>query len=96
LIGSDLVVGDSDWLVVDGLPVTRPARTAADLLTDREDPTAVAQIVVDALRTNRENAAMVARTIASRAATFGYAKGDGRALLEWLLDLSGPVPPTMT
>jgi hypothetical protein len=33
-----------------GLLVTRPQRTAADLLRSREDPEAVAQVIADALR----------------------------------------------
>src|SRR6266536_3085881 len=34
---------DGQWTSLGGLLVTRPARTAADLLADREDPEAVAQ-----------------------------------------------------
>lgn len=78
--------GTPESMVFDGLPVTRPARTAADLLADREDPTAVAHIVVDAFRKFYENPAMVARTIAPHAGKFGKCENK---LLEWLLDLSG-------
>src|SRR5215218_3416569 len=38
-------MADGEWISHRGLPVTRPARIAADLLADREDPEAVAQIV---------------------------------------------------
>src|SRR5439155_8825868 len=41
-------LGD-DVVTVHGLPVTRPARIAADLLREREDPEAVAQVVIDGL-----------------------------------------------
>jgi predicted transcriptional regulator of viral defense system len=39
-----------EWVPLSGLPVTRPARIAADLLDDHEDPEGVAQIVADAIR----------------------------------------------
>lgn len=39
----------SAWRVVDGLPVTTAARTVADLLAEREDESAVARVVQDAL-----------------------------------------------
>jgi predicted transcriptional regulator of viral defense system len=41
---------DDEVVVVGGLPVTRPARIVGDLIRQREDPEAVAQIVIDALR----------------------------------------------
>ena len=42
---------DEDQVVVaHGLPVTRPSRIAADLIHEREDPEAIAQIVVDAIQ----------------------------------------------
>src|SRR6266498_2739600 len=43
-------VKDGEWISLRGLPVTRPARIAADLLADRDDSEAVAQIVADAIR----------------------------------------------
>lgn len=39
-----------DWRVVGGLPVTTAARVVTDLLADREDESAVARVVQDALR----------------------------------------------
>jgi hypothetical protein len=71
-----------------GLPVTRPARIAADLLADLEDPAAVAQVVIDALRAAADDPASVARAIAPRAAGFGLRPDDGPGLLAWLLDLA--------
>src|SRR6266540_1511323 len=38
-------VADGEWGSLRGLPVTRPARLAADLLADREDPEAVSHVV---------------------------------------------------
>jgi len=76
-----------EWTVVHGLPVTRPSRIADDLLRDNESPDAVAQIVVDAIRAGFGSPATFAETLGRHAARFGLARGDGLALLEWLLDL---------
>jgi hypothetical protein len=78
---------DNEWIIMRGLPVTRPSRIAADLLADREDPEAVGQIVADALRAVFDYAGTFARTLAPHAAHFGLRRGDGVALLRWLLDL---------
>ena len=72
-----------------GLPVTRPARVAADLLAAREDPGAVGQLVADALRGVYDYPATVADAIGPHAGVLGFPDGDGLALLGWLLDLSG-------
>lgn len=82
-------LGAGDTTILDGLPVTSPARTASDLLADREDPEAVARVVTDALRTKKEWAGHLPAALAPRAAQLGYRRGDGRAVLAWLLDLSG-------
>jgi len=44
-----------EWVLLSGLPVTRPAWIASDLLEDHEDPEAAAQIVADALRGNYDD-----------------------------------------
>jgi predicted transcriptional regulator of viral defense system len=41
---------DGEWIVLRGLPVTRPSRIASDLLFENEDPGAVAQIIADSIR----------------------------------------------
>jgi len=82
-------VTDGEWISLRGLPVTRPARIAADLLADREDPEAVAQIVADAIRGAYDNPGTFADTLAPHAAKFGLRRQDGIALLRWLLDLVG-------
>lgn len=81
-------VDRGEWIRLGGLPVTRPARTAADLLADREDPESVAQVIADALRTANDTPGTVAHAIAPHATKFGFRRGDGYALLEWLLDLT--------
>lgn len=72
-----------------GLPVTRPARIAADLLGQREDPGAVGEVIADALRPVYDYPGTVATEIAPHAASLGLRKGDGIGLLRWLLDLTG-------
>ena len=82
-------VTDGEWVSLRGLPVTRPARIAADLLADRDDPEAVAQIVADAIRGAYDNPGTFADALAPHAAKFGLRRQDGIALLRWLLDLVG-------
>jgi predicted transcriptional regulator of viral defense system len=76
----------SEWTWLHGLPVTRAARIAADLLGDLEDPGAVAEVAADALRAGYDTPAAVAAALAPQAARFGLRRGDGVALLRWLLD----------
>jgi hypothetical protein len=75
--------------VVGGLPVTRPSRTAADLLGDREEPEAVASVVADAIRAGHDDLGTISDALASCAARLGFRRGDGLALLGWLLELAG-------
>jgi hypothetical protein len=82
-------LGTDEWLVVRGLPVTRPARIASDLLYDREDPAAVAHVVSDSLRGENETPGFFVDALAPHAARFGLRKGDGLALFEWMLGLVG-------
>jgi hypothetical protein len=77
------------WITVQGLPATTPSRIVSDLLWDREDPAAVAQIAGDALRDMVDDAGTFADELAPHAAHFGLRRGDGVALLGWLLDLLG-------
>ena len=79
-------VSPSEWIVLHGMPVTRPSRVAADLLADKEDPEAVAQVIADALRSVYDYPATFADALAPHAASFGLRRGDGLALLRWLLD----------
>jgi hypothetical protein len=71
------------------MPVTRPSRIAADLLGDKEDPEAVAQVVADALRPVYDYPGAFADALAPYAASFGLRRGDGLALFRWLLDTAG-------
>lgn len=82
-------VRDAEWIRLRGLPVTRPSRIASDLLYDHEDPDAVAQIVADAIRPVYDYPGTFADSLAPHAARFGLRRGDGMALLRWLLDAVG-------
>ncbi len=76
-----------EWIELRGLPVTRPSRIAADLLGDHEDPGAVAAVIVDAIRGGRDDPGAFADSLAPLAARFGLRRGDGLALLRWLLEV---------
>src|SRR5262245_47384972 len=80
-------LGDDEWVTLRGLPVTRPSRIAADLLAENEDPEAVAQIIVDALRSVYDSPGTFADALAPYAARFGLRRGDGFSLLRWMLEL---------
>jgi predicted transcriptional regulator of viral defense system len=75
-------------VVMHSLPVTRPARIVADLLREREDPEAVAQLVADALRGLFEYPGTVADAVAPYAQRFGFEQGDGLALLGWFGEIT--------
>jgi hypothetical protein len=84
-----LAVSEADVIRLRGLPVTRPARIAADLLAEHEDPEAVGHLVADALRGAFDYPSTVAEAIAPYAAGLGVPRGDGVGLLRWLMDLVG-------
>jgi hypothetical protein len=82
-------LADAEWTPLRGLPVTRPSRIAADLLAEREDPEAVAQVVVDAIRGAHDYPGTFAEALSPVAARLGFRAGDGMAVLRWLLELAG-------
>jgi hypothetical protein len=86
---------DNECIILRGLPITRPSRIASDLLAEREDPEAVGHVVADALRAVYDYADTFAQTLAPHAAQLGLRRGDGVAVLRWLLDLVGD-PETAT
>ena len=81
--------GPGKWIELRGLPVTRPSRIASDLLLDSEDPEAVAQIVAASIREVYDYPGTFPEALAPHAARFGLRRGDGLALLGWLLELVG-------
>lgn len=82
-------VEDAEWIMLRGLPVTRPSRIAGDLLRQHEDPEAVAQIVAEAIRGVFEYPGTFAEALAAQASRLGFRRGDGVAVLSWLLTLTG-------
>lgn len=80
---------DAEWIILRGLPVTRPSRIVSDLLYDNEDPSGIAQIISDSLRNVYDYPSTVAEALAPHAGRFGLRQRDGVALLRWMLDLVG-------
>jgi len=80
-------IKDSDCDRVRGLPLTRPARIASDLFSDREDPEAVAQIIVDALQQRLETPDAFATELTTHASRHGFRFSDGIGFFGWLLSL---------
>lgn len=80
---------DTEWVVLRGLPVTRPSRIAADLLAEREDPESVGRLVSDAIRGVFDYPGHFAEKLAPMAVQFGLGRGNGLAALRWLLELGG-------
>ena len=83
------ILGEEEWIVLHGLPVTRPSRVVSDLLWDKEDPEAVAQIVADAISGVFDYPGTFADSLSPHASRFGFRRGDGIALLRWFLGLVG-------
>lgn len=59
------------WRVVQGLPVTTAARVVSDLLVEREDESAVARIVQDALRAELLSRAELDELVTNQVAAYG-------------------------
>ena len=81
------VLDEREWITHQGLPVTRPARTAFDLLDDREDAEAVAHVIADAIRGGHEHPARFAEALMPMASRLGFRRGDGLGSLRSLLEL---------
>lgn len=85
-------LGEGEWLPIGGIPMTRPSRIASDLLSDHEDPEAVADIVLEAIRKVSDYPGTFADSLAPHAVRFGLRKGDGLGVLRWLIGLVGGDP----
>lgn len=82
-------LADREWIWLRGLPATLPSRIVDDLLRDDEGPEAIAQVTADAIRAVNDYPGAFAEALGRHAARFGLRRGDGLALLRWLLDLVG-------
>lgn|GEM_PF-152752 len=79
------LTGD-DVTVREGLPVTTPERTIADLVEQRTQLDHVAGALRDAARKSRLDVDRLSELLGPLAKRNGHAKGDGSALLEELLE----------
>jgi hypothetical protein len=86
---------DAEWIILRGLPVTRPSRIVSDLLYDNEDPSGIAQIISDSLRNVYDYPSTIAEALAPHAGKFGLRRLDGVVLLQWMLDLVGDPETTL-
>lgn len=81
-------LADTEWSIVRGLPVSRPARTAADFIQDQEDPESVGQLIAEALRQVSDYPAAFADALAPHASSLGFRRGDGLGVLRWFLEIA--------
>jgi hypothetical protein len=80
------IIKNGDWTFRGGLQVTVPARIVSDLLSDREEPTAIATIIADSIRNGSESPGQIAVTLGPHAFHFNFQRNNGLGLLHWLLD----------
>lgn len=78
-----------DVTIRDGLPVTTPERTIADLVEDRTDLSIVADALRDASRKSELDLGLLVDSLAPLAERNGHRKDDGVALLDQLLVIAG-------
>jgi hypothetical protein len=88
------VLSREDWQLVDGLPVTTPVRTIADLAAAGTDAGHLASVVRDALTRGQATVEDVMTVLAPYAFEYGHRALDGQGFLEVLIAQAG-VPATM-
>ncbi len=82
-------LSEKDVTIREGLPVTTPERTIADLVEDRTDLSIVANALRDASRKYELDLGALEADLAPLAARNGHRKGDGAAMLDQLLEIAG-------
>ena len=87
------VLSREDWQLVDGLPVTTPARTIADLAAAGTDAGHLASVVRDALTRGLATVEEVVAALAPHAFDYGHRALDGQGFLAVLIAQAG-VPAT--
>lgn len=78
-------LSESDVLLIDGLPVTTPARTIADLLDQHVDGSHIATIIRQAIEAGQVTVDGLAERISPYARRYGVRPGSGTELLTRLL-----------
>ncbi|GAA3136084.1 hypothetical protein GCM10020255_011120 [Rhodococcus baikonurensis] len=76
----------TDWSLLDGLPVTTPARTIVDLASCRTDGGHLAGVVWDALRTDQVSRGQLESELRPFAHLYGAPLGDGAGLIAAIID----------
>ncbi|PBC51317.1 type IV toxin-antitoxin system AbiEi family antitoxin domain-containing protein [Rhodococcus sp. ACPA1] len=87
------VLSREDWQLVDGLPVTTPVRTIADLAAAGTDAGHLASVVRDALTRGLVTVEEVVAVLTPYAFDYGHRALDGQGFLEVLIAQAG-VPAT--
>ncbi|UOT07805.1 hypothetical protein MPY17_32260 [Rhodococcus opacus] len=87
------VLSREDWQLVDGLPVTTPVRTIADLAAAGTDAGHLASVIRDALTRGLATVEEVVAVLAPYAFDYGHRALDGQGFLEVLIAQAG-VPAT--
>lgn len=80
---------DIDVSLVDGLPVTTPARTIEDLLVDHVDASHVAAVIKDGAQAGTLDLDVLGDRIGPYARRYGVKRRDGHRLIDYLLDQIG-------
>jgi hypothetical protein len=75
-------------ILIAGLPTTRAARMVGDLVGDDVEPASVARIVAEVIDRVFDYPSDVAGYLAPYANRFGFCRGDGVGLLDYLLDFA--------
>ena len=86
-------ISRDDWQVIDGLPVTIPVRTIADLAAAGTDSGHLAAVVRDALTRDLASVEDTAAALAPHAFAYGHRALDGHGFLDALIQEAG-VPST--
>ena len=82
-------VPDGQRLLLHGLPTTSAGLMIADLLDDHIEQESVAQITVEVVQRVLDSPSSIAACIAPSAGRYGFRRGDGVALLDHLLTMTG-------
>lgn len=82
-------LGVGEWTLVDGLPVTTVLTTIGDLAAARVDGGHLAGVVRDAVTTHHVDVAEVSAVLSPYAHLYGAPLGQGRVLLQQMLERAG-------
>jgi len=81
-------VGRGEWESLEGLPVTRPLRSVADLPATHHDPDHIGHVMVDALERRLTTEAEPHKALAKFSRDLGGPAGDGEYVVSFLREQS--------